>query len=58
MRVVPDTNVWIGWFRSGEVPRPLPVTPRPVVLVSSIVLQELWAGVRYDAEARDLDRLY
>ena len=58
MKVVPDTNVWIGWLKSGEVSGTRAETGRPLVLVSSIVLQELWAGVRHDAEARDLDRLY
>lgn len=58
MKVVPDTNVWIGWFRSGEMARTWAGRQRPLVLVSSIVLQELWAGVRHDAEARDLDRVY
>jgi len=29
-----------------------------VVLLATIVLQELWAGVRHPREARDLERLY
>ncbi len=58
MNVVPDTNVWIRWFRERALPEPEADEPRPRVLVATVVLQELWAGVQDDAQARDLRRLY
>lgn len=58
MNVLPDTNLWIRWLRDRAPPQWPPHEPRPRVLVSTIVLQELWAGVRDDEQARDLRRLH
>jgi predicted nucleic acid-binding protein len=58
VKVVPDTNVWIRWLRARSLPAPPADAARLRVLVASPVLQELWAGVRSDAEARDLERLH
>lgn len=58
MRVIPDTSVWIAWF--GAPPRSfdLGLHGRGRVLVSTIALQELWAGARLGAERADCERLF
>ena len=58
MNVVPDTNVWIRWFRERALPALSAPGLRVNVLVSTIALQELWAGVRTDEEAQDIERLH
>lgn len=55
--VIPDTNVWVAWFRAGRWSLEME-TPGRRILVSTIVLQELWAGDRGGDERRDLDALY
>ncbi len=57
MNVVPDTNVWIRWLRERRITPPDGV-PRARLLVSTIVLQESWAGVSDTAQDTDLRRLY
>ena len=58
MRVVPDTNIWVTWL--GTAPRGFPLQGggRARVFVTTIVLQELWAGVRTAAERASCERLY
>lgn len=58
MRVIPDTNVWIAWFRQApsSVWRDAGERPRP--FLATITLQELWAGIRSTAEQAYCERLY
>ena len=57
MTVIPDTNVWIEWLRRGA-PGTRDETGGERVLLATVTLQELWAGVTSEGEARDVDRLY
>ena len=54
MNAIPDTNVWIRWFRQGRAPFVLQSGERLRFLLSSIALQELWAGAVSDGVARTL----
>lgn len=57
MRVLPDTNVWIGWF--GRAPEDFALEGgRGRPFLATITLQELWAGVRSVAERAYCDRIY
>lgn len=58
MRVVPDTSVWIGWLGAPPVTLDLGRRGRAVVLISTIALQELWAGAWRAAERADCERLF
>jgi predicted nucleic acid-binding protein len=58
MTVVPDTNIWIGWLAHRTLDRDAWGGALGRVLVSTIVLQELWAGVSNVAERADLRRIY
>lgn len=58
MNAVPDTNVWVRWLRDRVPLRRSPQCEAWRVHLSSIVLHELWAGVRNRREADDLRRLY
>lgn len=58
MRVVPDTNVWISWFARPPEGFPLARGGRARVFLTTIALQELWAGARSAEERSYCDRLY
>ena len=58
MRVVPDTSFWIAWLRAPPVTLDLGRGGRASVLVSTIALQELWAGATRAAERSDCERLF
>lgn len=57
VRLIPDTNVWVAWLATGRWSLELE-TPARRILVSTIVLQELWAGPHEARRRRDLDTLY
>ena len=57
MRVVPDTSLWIAWFSAPPVTLQLG-RGRVGLLVSTIALQELWAGASRAAERSDCERLF
>lgn len=58
MRVVPDTSVWIEWLAVPPATFDLGSRGRATVLVSTIALQELWAGAHRAAERADCERLF
>ena len=58
MRVIPDTNVWIPWLAAPPPSLDLGAHGRAWVLVSTIALQELWAGARSEAQRADCERLF
>ena len=57
MRVIPDTNVWISW--SARAPEDLSLGDRSNALpfLTTITLQELWAGARSTADRAYCERL-
>ena len=57
MRVIPDTNVWITW--SARAPEDLSLGDRGDALpfLSTITLQELWAGAHARADRAYCERL-
>ena len=57
MRVLPDTNVWIAWLRAGAADLGVAKGGRLGVFLSTIVLQELWAGARSRGVASVLSQL-
>ena len=57
MRVIPDTNVWIAWLRAGTADFDVAERGRLGVFLSSIALQELWAGARSPDVASVLSKL-
>lgn len=58
MRAFPDTNVWIAWGVAGQPSVPPRGRERYELFLTTIALQELWAGVRSPREARDLQALF
>ena len=58
MRVVPDTNVWIAWLARAPRDFLLAGGSRARVFVTTMALQELWAGARSAAERASCERLY
>jgi len=58
LKVVPDTNVWIEWLSRHGMNREEWDVTSAEVLVSTIVLQELWAGARNERELVDLGGIY
>ena len=57
MRVLPDTNVWIAWLRAGTADLDVEEGGRLAVFLSTIALQELWAGARSQGAASVLSQL-
>ncbi len=57
MRVIPDTTVWIDWLTETPVSFQLGRDGHAKLLVSTIALQELWAGAQLAAERADCERL-
>ena len=57
MRVLPDTNVWIAWLRAGTADLDVAKDGRLGVFLSTIALQELWAGARSRRAASVLSQL-
>ena len=57
MRVIPDTNVWIAWLRAGTADFGMAGGGRLGVFLSTIALQELWAGARSRGVASVLTQL-
>ncbi len=57
MRVIPDTNVWIAWLRAGTADLDMVEGGRLGVFLSTIALQELWAGARSRGVASALSKL-
>ncbi len=57
MRVLPDTNVWIAWLRAGAADLEVEEGGRLGVFLSTIALQELWAGARSRGVASVLSQL-
>jgi predicted nucleic acid-binding protein len=55
---MPDTNVWLAWLARAPEPFPLASGGRVRVYLTTIALQELWAGVRSRDERSYCDRLY
>jgi predicted nucleic acid-binding protein len=55
---VPDTNVWLAWFARAPERFPLASGGRVRVYLTTIALQELWAGTRSRDERDHCDRLY
>lgn len=53
----PDTNVWLEWSRAGRAPF-VTAAGRLRVVLATVVLQEIWAGVRSRDEQRYVERLY
>jgi len=49
--VFPDTNVWIAWLASGGWEARLSSRERRAVHLTSVALQELWAGAQTDEHA-------
>lgn len=59
MTVFPDTNIWIGWLGGGDEPTAGGGGGRQHVFLTTIALQELWAGIAPSSRhARDLVALY
>jgi predicted nucleic acid-binding protein len=58
VRVVPDTTVWLSWFARPPEGFPLEGGGRARVYLTTIALQELWAGARSAEERSYCDRLY
>ena len=59
MTVFPDTNIWIGWLAGRNEPAAGDTGSRRRVFLTTIALQELWAGVAPSSDrARDLVALY
>ena len=58
MRVIPDTNVWIAWLAAAPRSLELGAHGRAWVLVSTIALQELWAGAQIESQRADCERLF
>jgi len=57
VRVLPDTNVWIGWF--GRAPEDFTLEGgRARPFLATVTLQELWAGARSVAERAYCERLF
>lgn len=57
MKTFPDTNVWISWLGGRTAAPPQSGLDRYQVFLTTIALQELWAGLRSRGEARDLNAL-
>lgn len=57
MRVCPDTNVWIGWARRPPDRLLAEESGRLRVFLTTIALQELWAGARSGQERAYCERL-
>jgi len=53
----PDTNVWLEWSRAGRAPFASAASRLRVVL-ATVVLQEMWAGVRSGEERRYVEGLH
>lgn len=58
MKVCPDTNVWIAWTRERPQVLTMEQPGRPRVFLTTIALQELWAGARSAGERAYCDSLY
>jgi predicted nucleic acid-binding protein len=58
VRVVPDTTVWLSWFARAPEGFPLADGGRARVFLTTIALQELWAGARSAEERSYCERLY
>lgn len=58
MRVVPDTTVWLSWFARPPERFPLADGGRALVFLTTMALQEMWAGTRSAEERRYCERLY
>lgn len=58
MRVVPDTTVWLTWFARAPEGFPLAGGGRARVFLTTIAVQELWAGARSAPERSYCERLY
>lgn len=58
MKVLPDTNVWLAWLARAPERLPLASGGRVRVYLTTIALQELWAGVRSPAERGYWERLH
>ena len=57
--VFPDTDVWIRWLGARAGPTAGGGGARPRVFLTTIALQELWAGAApASRHARDLEALY
>lgn len=57
MTFVPDTNVWIAWLRAGIAPGALEGGGRLDLFLTSMALQELWAGAQTDSVGQTLTAL-
>jgi predicted nucleic acid-binding protein len=57
VNVVPDTNVWIDWLRGGVAPGELEPGGRLDLFLTTIALQELWAGAQTESVSRVLTAL-
>ena len=53
----PDTNVWLEWSRAGRAPFDS-LSGRWRVVLATVVLQEMWAGLRSAEERRYVERLH
>jgi len=58
VKVVPDTNVWLAWVARAPEPFPLASGGRVRVYLTTIALQELWAGAQSPEERGYWERLY
>lgn len=58
MSVVPDTNVWITWLGRSPAGFWYAAGGRARIFLTTIALQELWAGVRTAAERASCEQLY
>ena len=58
MIVVPDTSVWIAWLWAPPASLDLGPRGRATVFISTLALQELWAGARRPEERLGCERLF
>ena len=57
MKVIPDTNVWIEFFRNPNVRVDFESrTHRPILYISSVVVMELYAGCRTSRQRESLTK--
>ena len=56
-KIIPDTNIFIGWLRDSKH-SDLLFGPGRVRYLSSIVAMELYAGAHRKKDREDVDRIY